>query len=142
MSVWRFPDFQYQAPNLDVPDPPAGLSYAEFDDYYNRELLRLNAIELSDKALIAALAHPSSILQAAAAHTIGSRALEVAAPELRHALAATDDLTGVEAAFALARLGDPEGKAVLFAYLDREVPAYLSPVLAAGYLAQLGDPRG
>jgi HEAT repeat protein len=142
MAEYSFPDFHYQAPNLDVPDPPAGFSYAEFGDYYNRELLRLNGIELSDEALIAALTHPSSMLQAAAAHTIGSRALKVAAPALRQALAAADDLTGVEAACALARLGDPEGKSVLVAYLDRAVPAYLSPLLAAGYLAQLGDPRG
>jgi hypothetical protein len=142
MANYRFPDFHYQAPKLDVPDPPKDLSYAEFGDYYSRELLRLNGIELSDQALIAALALPSEILRAAAAHTIGSRVLEPAAPALRQALTAPDEMTNVESAYALARLGHLEGRTALLACLGLPVPANLSPLFAAGYLAQLGDPCG
>jgi HEAT repeat protein len=137
------PDIRYQPPRLDVPEPPADLSYADLGDYYWQELLRQNSIDCSQTALIATLAQPrDAILQAAAAHTLGAQGLAAGAASLRQALTAADDYIAVEAAYALARLGDRDGDAALVANLDHAVPPYLSPLFAAGYLAQLGNPGG
>jgi len=140
----QLPDIHYQGPSLDVPEPPDDLPYARFWDYYNREVLRLNGVALEPNALIDVLASPKSdpILRAAAAHTAGADGAGAAVPALRETLEGTDDLTAVEAAYALVRLGDEQGKAALVAAVGRPVELELAPLFAAGYLAQLGDPRG
>jgi hypothetical protein len=142
-TTYRLPDIRYQPPRLDVPEPPAGLSYGDLGDYYWEELLQQNGIACSEAALIATLAQPGdAIIRAAAAHMFGAQRLAAGAASLRQALTATDDSVAVEAAYALARLGDQHGNAALVTFLDRPVPPYLGPLFAAGYLAQLGDPRG
>jgi HEAT repeat protein len=144
MVSHRLPDIHYQGPNLDVAEPPDDLPYAQFWDYYNREVLRLNGMALEPNALIDVLASPESdpILRAAAAHTAGADGAGTAVPALREALGGTEDLITVEAAYALTRLGHEEGKAALVAVVGRPTEAELGPLFAAGYLAQLGDPRG
>jgi HEAT repeat protein len=143
MVTYRLPDIHYEAPKLDVPDPPAGMSYLSFGDYCNAELLKLNGIECSEPALLDVFMHPSDpILLAASAHTFGALGMTAGVASLRQALTASDDHVVVEAAYALARLGYKEGNAALVACLGRPVPPYLSPLFSAGYLAQLGDPRG
>jgi HEAT repeat protein len=134
--------FEYQMPNLDIPNPPRHLSYPEFEDYRNREILKANGISLSEAELIAALEQRIGILQAAAAHTLGSFSNRAAITTLKRLLSSQDDLVKVEAAYALARLGVPEGKDILIQCLDYRLDAYLCPAIAAGYLAQLDEPRG
>ena len=134
--------FVYKMPNLDIPNPPSDLSYPEFEDYRNREILKVNGISLLGAELIAALEQRTGILQAAAAHTLGSFLDRAAITSLKQLLSSQDDLVKVEAAYALARLGVPEGKDVLIQCLDYRLDAYLCPAIAAGYLAQLDDPRG
>jgi hypothetical protein len=141
---YRLPDIRNRALNLNVPEPPDELPYARYWDYYSRELLRLNGVALNPDSLIELLASPESepILRAAAAHTAGAERVAAAVPALRQALAAADDVTAVEAAYALARLGDGEGRAALVAAVARPAEFELGPLFAAGYLAQSGDPRG
>lgn len=136
--------FQYQMPNLDIPNPPSGLAYAEFEDFQNREILKVNGISSSEANLSAALEKEANILQAAAAHTIGTLPSPSAATVtiLRKLLTSSDDLVQVEAAYALARHGVSEGKKTLIECLGYRIDAYICPALAAGYLARLGDPRG
>jgi len=131
-------------PNLDIPNPPSSLSYAELADFQNREILKANGIRLSETALLTALEETTNILQAAAAHMIGtlpSLSGEVASV-LTKLLSDTNDTVRVEAAYALARYSVPEGKAALVECLSYPLDAYISPLVAAGYVAQLGDPQG
>jgi HEAT repeat protein len=134
--------FEYQGANLDIPNPPKDLSYADFDDFRYREILKANGVGLSEKELIIALGHKITTLQGAAAHTLGSLACQAAAVPLFGLLKSWDDTVQVEAAYALARLGVPEGKEALIHCLDYLIDAYLCPPIAAGYLARLGDSQG
>jgi HEAT repeat protein len=136
--------FQYREPNLDIPNPPSNLSYAEFADFQNREILNANGIQLSETALVSAVEETTNILQAAAAHTIGTLpSLTVKAlSALTKLLSDPNDAVIVEAAYALARHGVPEGTAALVKCLDYSLKACVSPLTAAGYLAQRGNPQG
>jgi hypothetical protein len=135
---------QYRMPNLDIPDPPSTLSYAEFADFQNREILKANRIGLSETALLIALEKTTNILQAAAAHMIGTLPglTGQATSALTTLLTGSNDTVKVEAAYALARHSIPGGKAILVECLTYPLDAYVSPLIAAGYLAQLDDPRG
>lgn len=128
--------------NLNIPAPQRPLGYAEGESYKYRALLEANGIAITSDALIAALGHPVSALGAAAAHVLGDLNAREAIPALTQALASPDDLLEVEAAYALARLGEASGRKRLVASLGRQLDAYVSPPIAAGYLAQLGDPQG
>jgi HEAT repeat protein len=127
---------------LDTPEPPTTLPYADFEDYRARELLVANGIQLSVAGAIGALRHSSSVLRAAAAHVLGSLGDRTAIPALQRVAIEDSDLVQVEAAFALVRLGVEEARSSLHGALARPVIAYLSPSLAAGMLARLGDPAG
>lgn len=127
---------------LDTPDPPDDLPYADFEDYRARALLEVNAIPLTEDALIRTLEHPESVLRGAAAHALGSLGSPTAIPALERLAGRASDLVRVEAAYALVRLGRDEYRAVLEEALGHPVNAYLSPAVAAGDLARLGDPVG
>lgn len=135
-------DAASNAINLSIPAPGRPLSYAEGESYKYRALLEANGIAITPVALIAALGHPVSAFGAAAAHVLGDLNAREAIPALTQALSAPDDLLEVEAAYALARLGESSGRERLVACLGRPLDAYVSPPIAAGYLAQLGDPQG
>jgi HEAT repeat protein len=140
-EVLHLEDMEFEGPNLDVPDPPADLAYEAIEDWYSLQILELNGIANTEAALIEALETDSDVLQAAAAHSCWPY------PSAEHALLAhtadgEDDNVAVEAAYALARQGHPGSLELLHRFLDRPVGPYLSPVLAAGYLAQRGDPSG
>jgi HEAT repeat protein len=138
-EVFRLDDLHFEGPNLNLPSPPAGLPYADYDDWHDRAVLEANGIEDARDALTQA----SGLLLAAAAHTAGADGDHRAIPRLRElARDPQDDATAVEAAYALTRLGSPDGIPVLRAALHFPVGAYLSPITAAGYLARLGDPSG
>jgi HEAT repeat protein len=139
-EVYRLEDMHFEGPNMDVGSPPADLLYERLEDWYSTALLALNGIAATEEALLHALQTQSDVLLSAAAHACFS--LPAASPLLRELTRGPDDYAAVEAAYALARLGEQDGKEVLRDSLRRPVGAYLSPVLAAGYLAQLGDPSG
>src|SRR4051812_35257775 len=132
---------KYQMPNLDINNPPENLSYADIEDYRNREIVKANGIALSEAGLIDALEKTTNILQAAITHTLGS-SIQPAVSKFKELLLSTEDLVKVEAAYSLARLGIPEGKDALVQFLDYPLDAYLFPAIAAGYLAQLNDSKG
>jgi HEAT repeat protein len=139
-EVHRLEDIHFKGPNLDVPNPPATLPYDRIEDWRSSKLLAINGIPETEKALIEALQTQSSVLLSAAAHA--SSSLPAAIPFLREVMHGPDDYAAVEAAYALTRLGEEDGKKHLLDSLQRPLTAYLSPILAAGYLAQLGDSSG
>ena len=134
--------FRYEMPIVRVPDPPSDLSYAEFEDFRQREILKANGISTTEPDLLKVLKSERSILQSAAAHTLGVMGSVAAIPTLKTLLTSIEDLVRVEAAYALARNGVSEGKETLVELLSYPIDAYLFPSIAAGYLAQLGDPKG
>ena len=146
---------------LETPDPPDDLAYADFEDYRARALLDVNGIGTTVADLIETLDHPDAVLRGAAAHALGAlgtrgpgrttdERIPLAEPligegpieALRRVAKTADDLVQVEAAYALVRLGVDDGRDVLHAALEQPVNAYLSPAVAAGDLARLGDPTG
>ena len=141
-QVYRLEDVHFEGPNLDLPSPPPDLPYDQFEDWRSIELLAINGIPATEEALLEALRSQSNVLLSAAAHASGSSGLTAAIPLLREVARGPDDYAAVEAAYALARLGDADGAGLLRESLQRPLDAYLSPVLAAGYLARLGDPSG
>jgi len=134
--------FSYEMPNLNVPNPPPHLSYPDFEDFLNKEILKANGIALSETELLAAIEKTNNILQASAVHTLGSLGSKKAINPLSKLLNIQDDYVEVEAAYALARLGIQKGKDTLIKLLSYPLDAYTAPPIAAGYLAILGDPRG
>jgi HEAT repeat protein len=73
---------------------------------------------------------------------LGALGDKQAVPVLERLLSSPDDLARVEAAYALARLGESRGRQVLIECLKQPVNAFISPPVAAGYLARLGDSQG
>ena len=142
VEIYHLEDIHYEGPNLDLPAPPPGLPYERYEDWRSTELLAVNGIPATEEALLGALRTQEGVLLAAAAHAVGSHGVRGAIPQLEEVARGPDDNAGVEAAYALARLGDEAGKELLKSALERPVGPYLSPVFAAGYLAQLGDPSG
>ncbi len=134
--------YQYQMPNLEVPDPPSDLPYSQVETYLNEQILLVNGFSLKKEALIELLKTERAVLQAAAAHVAGARLVKEAVPHLEAVLEGVDDYVGVEAAYALARMGVDSGREALKDFLELPIDAYLAPPIAAGYLAQLGSPAG
>lgn len=91
-----------------------------------------------------ALASPISIVQAAGARLLGASGEDEARGDL--VALATDagreETVQVEAAYALARLGDPRGTPELRRVLELPIEASPAPLQAAGALAWAGDPTG
>ncbi|WP_030437492.1 HEAT repeat domain-containing protein [Actinoplanes subtropicus] len=142
MEPQRLPDIHFEAPVLDVPDPPPGTPYAEIDDFHDAELLRVNGITPDREGVLDALRTRDGLLRAAAAHTAGHLGLTEAVPLLEPMLASGDE-TAVEAAYALTRLGDDQaGRPALERLVRDGGPVDLSRPRAAGYLARLGDRSG
>ena len=134
--------FQYEMPIVRVPNPPSDLSYAEYEDYRQREILKANGISITEADLLNVLNNERNILQATAAHTLGAIGSVTAIPMLKTLLTSMEDLVRVEAAYALARNGVSDGRETLVELLSYPIEAYLFPPIAAGYLAQLGDSQG
>lgn len=97
-------------------------------------------VPLTPEGLIAALQNPILHIRTGAAILLGRNSEAAAIPYLKSLL--KDDLTvRVEAAMSLTLLKDNSGIPVLIEILDGDVLTG-APVTAAGYLADLGDPRG
>lgn len=118
------------------------IPHAEVEDHRSRELLRANGIGLSCSELTDTLGADLEVLAAAAAHTLGVEGCTGALEQLRAVARGQGDLVRAEAAYSLARLGDPEGEAALRNCLALSPDAYVGAPVAAGYLARLGDPAG
>ena len=131
-----------EGPTLRVASLPEGIPYADTEDHRSRELLRANGIGLSCPELVEALRADLDVLAAAAAHTLGVNGCTEAIEDLRAVARGPADLARAEAAYALARLGDDQGEALLRDCLFLPPDAYVAAPLAAGYLARLGDPSG
>jgi HEAT repeat protein len=103
-------------------------------------VLAAAGIDLTVGGLTAALRSPQMNIRTGAAIILGRRRETSALPSLKPLL---DDqpMVRVEAAMALALLGDESGKETLIQMLDDNLINGV-PVTAAGYLAVLGDPRG
>nr|WP_231134414.1 HEAT repeat domain-containing protein [Motilibacter deserti] len=92
--------------------------------------------------MVAALEDTTLGVRAEAAYLLGGRGDPSAVPALRRALLDPEARVRVEAAAALARLGDADGgRQVLVAELEGEDFAG-APMRAARALAALGDPLG
>ncbi len=141
-GTFQLEDISFDGPNLDVPNPPAGTPYEEFEDYRTARLLEANDLPTTADGIVRALQDQTGVLLAAAAHAAGSQSIGAAIPRLRQVVEGSDDQAAVEAAYALGRLGDAAARQTLVEAVSRPADAYLSALVAAGYLAQLGDPIG
>jgi len=136
----HLPDLQYVGPVTDLPLPPADLPYPEYDDWFNRELLIANGIQPDETEIAQALKTQEGLLLSAAAHS--SYAFPGLAAPLRDLVEGADEDAAVEAAYSLARQGDNVGRGALREAMTLPLGPYLSPILAAGRLARLGDRSG
>lgn len=141
-TEFRFSGPVVDGPVLDIPEPPADLRWAEVEDFQARELLKANGVAMTEETLLSTLECAMGMLKVAAAHTLGSMGHFGATTALQRLVEASDDLLQVEAAYALVRLGREDYRSKLTARLEDPVKAYLSPIVAAGDLARLGDPIG
>jgi HEAT repeat protein len=127
---------------LELPEPPRGIAYVDYEDAYSRALLEANGIEPTPEGLQAALDAELEVIQAAAARVLGVEQERRAAPRLRELATGRGDSVRAEAGYALARMGDPAGRESLMDTLALPAGAYVAPMQAAGALARLGDPSG
>jgi hypothetical protein len=140
VTVHILDDVHYVGPVTDIPDPPPNLPYADYDDWFWRELLVANSIEPDATGIAAGLGSQEALLLSAAAHS--AYPFPSLIPLLRQVAEGDDDDAAVEAAYALARQGDGAAVDMLREALVRPLGPYLSPVRAAGMLARLGDLSG
>jgi HEAT repeat protein len=128
--------------DLVLPEPRPGVPYADADDAHAEDILTANGVPLTAEGLQAALNSGIELFQAAAARVAGAREERSVGDMLRALAFGPGDTERAAAAYALARLGEPDGVEALAACLDLPINAYVAPVQAAGSLARLGDTRG
>ena len=129
--------------DLVLPEPRPGVPFADSEDVHAEDILGANHVPLTVEGLQAALDSGVEVVQAAAARVAGARGERAVLDSLRTLAAdASGDTTRSAAAYALARLGEPEGIETLIACLELPITAYVAPTQAAGSLARLGDDRG
>ena len=125
-----------------MPHVGGDVGYADMDDAVARSTLQSNGVGLDGDSLIAALERKPEVLAAAAARVLGEEGERRAAGRLRELAHGRGDSLRAEAAYALARMDDPEGVPALKETLELPFEAYVAPMQAAGSLARLGDPSG
>ena len=129
--------------DLVLPDPRPGVPFADSEDVHAEDILTANNVPLTAEGLQAALDSGIEVLQSAAARVAGARGERAVLESLRTLAAdGSGDTTRSAAAYALARLDEPEGVEALIACLELPIAAYIAPAQAAGSLARLGDTRG
>jgi HEAT repeat protein len=108
-----------------------------------RSLLQDDGPGTDPEALRAALDSPRAILRGAAARLLGAEGDDDAREALeRVATTRGEESARAQAAYALARLGDPACADVLRELLELPVDTSPGPLQAAGHLARLDDPSG
>jgi hypothetical protein len=127
----------------EIPEPPAGVPYAEREDAFATRLLEVNGLAREGAALHALLTEDENpVVAAAAARRAGQLGDREAEPRLRELAASDNDLLAVHAAAGLSRL-DPEAGAAALRRLTALPPdAYPGAIQAAGELARGGDLSG
>lgn len=130
--------------DLILPRRPAGVPYAQGDDYDAQALLTANGHPTDTQALIGLLESDLSIFQAAAARALGAQGAQTAIGALQRLAADTraEETARAQAAFALARMRVDGAADLLIDLLATSPEASPAPLQAAAALAQLGDPRG
>ena len=128
--------------DLALPEPRADVPLAAGEDIHAEDILTANGVPLTAQGLQLALDSGIELLQAAAARVAGAHGERAVVGSLRALASGTGDTERAAAAYALARLGEPEGVEALIACLDLPFEAYVAPMQAAGSLARLGDMRG
>ncbi len=124
-------------------DPPPDLPYDQLEDWHNRALLDGNGVGTGVPDVLAALEGEDDQLRPVAAQELGRLGDEAAVSPLMTAVASGDDHLAVEAAYALARLGrEDAGLSTLRELAAGDITATTVPLVAAGYLAKLGDVCG
>jgi HEAT repeat protein len=124
-------------------EPPADLPYDQLEDWHNRALLDGNGVGTAVAEVLAALQGDDAQLRPVAAHELGRLREQTAVPALMEAAGSDDDHLAVEAAYALARMGRMErGRSTLRELVRGDITASTVPLVAAGYLARLGDGCG
>jgi HEAT repeat protein len=115
----------------------------EAEERQARALLESMGQGTDPEALRAALDSPRSVLRASAARLVGAAGDESAREALaRVASSRGEESARAQAAYALARLGDPRGAEILRELLELPVDTSPGPLQAAGHLARLDDPSG
>ncbi len=108
-----------------------------------RTLLENEGQGTDPEAMRAALDSPRSVLRGSAARLLGAAGDEAAREPLeRVATSRGEESARAQAAYALARIGDPKGADVLRELLELPVDTSPGPLQAAGHLARLDDPSG
>jgi HEAT repeat protein len=133
---------QLSLDDLVLPEPRPGIPFAEAEDAHAEDILTANGVPLTAPGLQAALDSGIELFQAAAARVAGARGERSVVDSLRSHAGGPGDTDRAAAAYALARLGEPDGVESLIACLDLPINAYVGPIQAAGSLARLGDTRG
>ena len=130
--------------DLVVPRRPAGVPYADGEDFDAQALLTANGYTPEIKDLIDLLNSDLGIFQAAAARMLGAKGERSATGALEKLArdTTTEETARAQAAFALARMDIPGSKELLASLLALNPEASPAPLQAAGSLARLGDPRG
>lgn len=128
--------------DLALPEPRADVPLAAGEDIHAEDILTANGVPLTAQGLQLALDSGIELLQAAAARVAGARGERAVLASLRALASGTGDTERAAAAYALARLGEPEGVEALIACLELPFEAYMAPMQTAGSLARLGDMRG
>jgi HEAT repeat protein len=128
--------------DLALPEPRADVPLAAGEDVHAEDILTANSIPLTAQGLQLALDSGIELLQSAAARVAGARGERAVVDSLRALASGTGDTERAAAAYALARLGEPEGVEALIACLELPFEAYMAPMQAAGSLARLDDMRG
>ncbi len=133
---------QLSLERLVLPEPRSGVPFADAEDVHAEDILTANGVPLTPDGLQLALDSGLELLQAAAARVAAARSERAAVDSLRPLATGGGDTSRAAAAYALARLGEPDGVDALIACLDLPIEAYVAPSQAAGFLARLGDQRG
>jgi HEAT repeat protein len=128
--------------DLVLPEPRPGVPFGVAEDAHAEDILSANGVPLTAAGLQAALDSGIELFQAAAARVAGAREERSLLDRLRALALGPGDTDRAAAAYALARLGEPDGTEALIACLELPIDAYVAPVQAAGSLARLGDTRG
>jgi HEAT repeat protein len=128
--------------DLALPEPRADVPLAAGEDVHAEDILTANGVPLTAQGLQLALDSGIELLQAAAARVAGAHGERAVVESLRALASGTGDTERAAAAYALARLGEPEGVEALIACLELPFEAYMAPMQTAGSLARLGDMRG
>jgi HEAT repeat protein len=128
--------------DLALPEPRADVPLAAGEDVHAEDILTANGVAPTAQGLQLALDSGIELLQGAAARVAGAHGERAVIDSLRALAAGSGDTERAAAAYALARLGEPEGVEALIACLELPFEAYIAPMQAAGSLARLGDMRG